>query len=82
MKGEGRHFPLGTTAEKEAAYHEIYWWLRSIPEELARTVVAELAEAHGIDTRASHADLFMSWDELRELAQDPLATIGAHTILP
>lgn len=79
MKGEGRHFPLGTTAEKEAAYHEIYWWLRSIPEELARTVVAELAEAYSIDTRASHADLFMSWDGLRELGQDPLATIGAHT---
>ena len=79
MKGEGRHFPLGTTAEKEAAYHEIYWWLRSIPEDLARTVVAELAEAYGIDTRASHAELFMSWDELRELAQDPLVTIGAHT---
>ena len=57
MKGEGRHFPLGTTAEKEAAYHEIYWWLRSIPEDLARTVVAELAEAYGIDTRASHAEL-------------------------
>ncbi len=79
MKGEGRHFPLGTTAEKEAAYHEIYWWLRSIPEDLARTVVAELAEAYGIDTRASHAALFMSWGELRELAQDPLVTIGAHT---
>ena len=27
----------------------------------------------------SHAGLVMSWDELRELAKDPLVTIGAHT---
>jgi len=79
MNQEGRHFALGTAAEKEAAFHEIYWWLRSIPEELARAVVAELAAAQGIETRARHAEMFMSWDELRELAKDPLVTIGAHT---
>jgi peptidoglycan/xylan/chitin deacetylase (PgdA/CDA1 family) len=79
MNGEGRHFPLGTVAEKEAAFHEIYWWLRSIPEDQARAVVAELAGAQGIEARARHAEMFMSWDELRALAQDPLVTIGAHT---
>jgi peptidoglycan/xylan/chitin deacetylase (PgdA/CDA1 family) len=41
--------------------------------------VAELAAAHGIDHRTTQADLIMSWDELRALAQDPLVTIGAHT---
>ena len=45
MDGEGRHFPLATIEKKEAAYREIYWWLRSIPEELARAAVAELAAA-------------------------------------
>jgi peptidoglycan/xylan/chitin deacetylase (PgdA/CDA1 family) len=79
MNGEGRHYPLTTTGEKDAAYHEIYWWLRSIPEQLARAAVAELAQAQDIDDRAAHADLFMRWDELRELARDPLVTIGAHT---
>jgi peptidoglycan/xylan/chitin deacetylase (PgdA/CDA1 family) len=79
MHGETRHFRLSTPAEKEAAYHEIYWWLRSLPETQARAVVAELAAAHGIDPAAEHADLVMTWDELRELARDPLVTIGAHT---
>ena len=79
MDGEGRYFPLGTVAEKEAAYREIYWWLRSIPEELARGAVAELAAAHHIDHRASQDGLIMSWDELRALSKDPLVTIGAHT---
>jgi len=79
MNGQGRHFRLATTAQKEAAHNEIYWWLRSIPEELARAAVAELATAHNINARAAHADLIMSWDELRGLAKDPLVTIGAHT---
>jgi peptidoglycan/xylan/chitin deacetylase (PgdA/CDA1 family) len=79
MDGEGRHFRLGTVPEKEAAYREIYWWLRSIPEDYARAAVAELAQAHHIDHRATQAGLIMSWDELRALANDPLVTIGAHT---
>lgn len=79
MNGEGRHFPLRTNHDKEVAYREIYWWLRSIPEDLARAAVAELAADHNIDARSTQTGLIMSWDELRELAKDPLVTIGAHT---
>jgi peptidoglycan/xylan/chitin deacetylase (PgdA/CDA1 family) len=79
MNGEGRHFPLATVAQKETAYREIYWWLRSIPEELARGAVAELADAHAVDHRATQSGLIMSWDELRVLTKDPLVTIGGHT---
>ena len=62
MNGQGRHFALGTAAAKEAAFHEIYWWLRSIPEDQTRAVVAELAAAQRIETRARHAGMFMGWD--------------------
>jgi peptidoglycan/xylan/chitin deacetylase (PgdA/CDA1 family) len=79
MRGETHHFRLVSADEKEVAHHEIYWWLRSLPEAQARAVVGELAASHGIDARKSHADLVMSWDELRDLAKDPLVTIGAHT---
>jgi peptidoglycan/xylan/chitin deacetylase (PgdA/CDA1 family) len=79
MNGRGRRFPLRTAAEKEAAYYEIYWWLRSIPEDLARAVVTELAAIQNYDPKSAQADMFMSWDELRELVEDPLVTIGAHT---
>jgi peptidoglycan/xylan/chitin deacetylase (PgdA/CDA1 family) len=79
MNGAGRHFRLSTAAEKDAAFHEIYWWLRSIPEAQARAAVAELAAANNIDPRAEQARLSMSWDELRELDKDPLVTIGGHT---
>lgn len=79
MRGETRHFRLANAAEKDAAHHDIYWWLRSLPEAHARAVVAELAAAHRINPQTAHKDLVMSWDELRELADDPLVTIGAHT---
>lgn len=79
MNGEGRHFPLGSVREKEIAYREIYWWLRAIPEDLARAAVAELARSQNIDPHATRADLVMTWEELRDLAKDPLVTIGAHT---
>ena len=68
MNGETRHFRLSTPAEKDAAYHEIYWWLRSLAEAQARAVVAELASAQHRPAR-EHAELVHVWDELRELAK-------------
>jgi peptidoglycan/xylan/chitin deacetylase (PgdA/CDA1 family) len=73
-------FELGTPAEKDHAFHIIYWWLRSLPERKARAIVAGLADKAGYDASGLCADLVMSRSELRELAQDPLVTIGAHTI--
>ena len=79
MDGRLRHFPTGTAAEKNAAYDAIYWWLRHLPEDRCRLVVTELAQSIGYDPSAMCGELVMGWDELRELAQDPLVTIGGHT---
>jgi len=79
MDGEMRHFTTQTAAEKGVAYDIIYWWLRRLPEDRARLVVAELAQSIGYDASRLCADLVMNWDELRDLVRDPLLTIGAHT---
>lgn len=79
MEGEPRHFLLQTTAEKDAAFDAIYWWLRSLPERQARSVVAELASVIGYDAGGLCSELVMTWDEIRALAADPLVTIAAHT---
>lgn len=78
--GQVLHLSAATPAEKDDAFHRVYWALRALPERDARRIVAELAAAAGIDTRAAAADLLMNWDELRALAADPLVTIGAHTV--
>lgn len=79
MKGETRRFETHSVAEKDQAFHVIYWWLRSLPEGEARALVARLAAEAGIDGARVCKDLVMSWDEIRDLARDPLVTIGAHT---
>jgi peptidoglycan/xylan/chitin deacetylase (PgdA/CDA1 family) len=79
MDGSVRSFACATVSEKYDAFHQIYWWLRSSPEFRARALVRELAGGLGIDWRDLCRRLVMSWDEIRELASDPLVTIGAHT---
>jgi peptidoglycan/xylan/chitin deacetylase (PgdA/CDA1 family) len=66
-------------AEKAAAFEQIYWRLRALPEADARAIVARLADESGIDVLGPCAELVMGWRELGEIARDPLVTIGAHT---
>ncbi len=79
IDGRSRHFETSTVPGKEQAFHEIYWHLRRMDEDAARTIVADLARAHGVDGPALGRDLLMTWDELRQMAKDPLVTFGAHT---
>ena len=79
MEGAFRRFACRTTQQKEAAFDAIYWWLRGIREDDARQVVADLCQLHAVDTATLCSDLIMTWNEVRDLASDPLVTIGAHT---
>ena len=77
--GAPRAYALATADEKSAAFDDIYWWLRRMPEADARAVVRDLAAKAGFDPAALCRELVMSWDEIRTLARDPLVTIAAHT---
>ena len=77
--GVTRIYLLGTDREKADAFDDIYWWLRRMPEARARAITRELASQAGFDPLALCRELVMSWDEIRALAEDPLATIAAHT---
>ncbi|MEZ5856224.1 MAG: polysaccharide deacetylase family protein [Hyphomicrobiaceae bacterium] len=79
IDGRIRHFELDSVEQKDRAYERLYWWLRSIPEVEARQTVAELAEMHGVANPDLCHQLIMDWDEIRDLATDPLVTFGAHT---
>lgn len=68
-----------TLAEKERAYHKLYWAFRNLPERQARAVIADLAQTHAVDGAAIARNIVMTWEEVRALASDPLVTIGAHT---
>ena len=79
--GQCRSFDCGTVEEKRALYDELYWWLRSRPTEAElRAIVRNLAACYNVDIAAFCRDLCMGWEELAQLAADPLVTIGAHTV--
>jgi peptidoglycan/xylan/chitin deacetylase (PgdA/CDA1 family) len=48
-------------------------------DEIVRTV-RDLAACHCVDVAAICRDLCMTWEELAQMAADPLVTIGAHTV--
>jgi peptidoglycan/xylan/chitin deacetylase (PgdA/CDA1 family) len=81
VDGREKLFECRSVREKRQLYNEIYWWLRSRKtEQELRAVVRELAARHRVDVANFCADLCMGWDEIAELAADPLVTIGAHTV--
>lgn len=72
-------FSLRTTAEKNTAFDEIYWWLRAKSEDDTRALVRQMAQDVGYDANARARELLLTWSELRNFSADPLVTIGAHT---
>ena len=79
IDGEVRTYACATPAQKDRTFQDVYWWLRGIDETEARRYVRELSAKTGVDIAGMCRDLVMTWDEIREIAADPLVTIGAHT---
>ncbi len=81
MDGVAMRIDVHAPAAKLIAFERLRHWLRSLPcdQDIGREIAA-LCAPHGIDASAVSRDLCMSWDELKPFADDPLVTIGAHTI--
>src|SRR3989440_9168180 len=70
-----------TPATKQAAFDRLHLLMRSLPSEQdVHREIADLCARYGVDESAVCGDLCMSWDELKLFADDPLVTIGAHTV--
>jgi peptidoglycan/xylan/chitin deacetylase (PgdA/CDA1 family) len=69
-----------TDGQKQAAYEALYWPVRLMPEDQQRAWIRQFCMDHGIDLDAQCRSEAMTWDDLREVAADPLCTIGAHTV--
>jgi peptidoglycan/xylan/chitin deacetylase (PgdA/CDA1 family) len=80
MGGSATQFDTATVAGKQAAFERLHDWLRALPEFELKREIDTLSARHGVDQAAICADLCLSWDELQQIAADPLVTIGAHSI--
>jgi peptidoglycan/xylan/chitin deacetylase (PgdA/CDA1 family) len=76
-----RGFQCATVADKHHVFDQLYQWVRSFrTEDELRRVVRDLSVRYQVDIAAFCEELCMSWEELGQIAADPLVTIGAHTV--
>jgi peptidoglycan/xylan/chitin deacetylase (PgdA/CDA1 family) len=81
ISGNVTRFDTSHPSAKQAAFDRLHDWLRSLPgEHDVQREVAALCARHGVNEAAITRELCMSWDELKQFSDDPLVTIGAHTI--
>lgn len=81
IEGKERFFECRSVGEKRELYDAIYGYLRSLKtEEELRRVVRDLCACYKVDIASFCRDLCMDWEEISQLAADPLCTIGAHTV--
>jgi peptidoglycan/xylan/chitin deacetylase (PgdA/CDA1 family) len=77
---EDIHLPTGTVAQKQAAYRLVERrWREASPEDQRDGLASLAAMAHNAPQELTRS-LCANWDEITELARDPLVTIGAHTM--
>lgn len=78
---EGPYYgDAATLAQKNATFAHVYERYRKMPEPQREASIRTLAQRYGFDLEAQCRDLIMDWSELKLFADEPLCTIGAHTV--
>ncbi len=72
--------PCRTSQEKLDAFVSLRQSIMALPRDGLGDRVNAIFERVNFDWRQMCAEEALSWDDLRELARDPLVTIGAHTV--
>jgi peptidoglycan/xylan/chitin deacetylase (PgdA/CDA1 family) len=81
VNGEQRYFDCAKIGEKRELYDALYGYLRSMKSDAeVRRTVRDLCACYKVDMAALCRDLCMDWEEIGRMAEDPLCTIGAHTV--
>ena len=81
IDGKQQFFECRNVREKRELYDAIYGYLRSLKtEDELRTVVRDLCATYSVEIASFCRELCMDWQEIIDLAADPLVTIGAHTV--
>jgi peptidoglycan/xylan/chitin deacetylase (PgdA/CDA1 family) len=78
--GEIDYLDTSTLAAKKSAFDRIYWQMRKLPEAQRLQHLKTFCDNYGYDLEQQCRTLIMNWQELRTFAEDPLCTIGAHTV--
>lgn len=78
IDGTLRRISCERPAAKSRAFDVVERWLRRLPEHEIRATVDDLCRRYGVEVDGICGELAMGWSEIREIAGDPLVTVGAH----
>jgi len=73
-------FAARTRSQKQKAYEIIYWQMRDMKENERIIKTKEFALKYDVDMSKHCQELIMNWQELEIFVNEPLCTIGAHTV--
>ena len=78
----GNHYQFETRedGQKRVAWNRLSPVLQNMPEYEQRDWINQTCDRYGIDLKAMCRAAAMTWDEIREMNKEPLATMGAHTL--
>lgn len=81
LRGREKRFDCAKPAQKLASFHTLQHWLTTIADEdEQRATIQNMAKDCDFDLKALNSELAMTWNEVRRLTDDPLVTVGAHTV--
>lgn len=80
INGRALHIACDHAKAKSSAWKQLYWPVRLMEQHEQRRWITEFTTRHGVDLGKLCRDAAMTWNELRQIAADPLCSIGAHTI--
>jgi peptidoglycan/xylan/chitin deacetylase (PgdA/CDA1 family) len=80
ISGFTHSYKTQSIAEKYRAWDILSLAFQDAPEYQQREIIRNICDRYAIDLNAMCLDAAMNWDEIREMANDPLCSIGAHTM--
>ena len=78
--GKKLGFAARTSKQKRMTWNNLAPRIQNLPEYEQRDWIRKAAARYGVDLHKQCRDVIMTWDELRQMAKHPLASIGAHTM--
>jgi peptidoglycan/xylan/chitin deacetylase (PgdA/CDA1 family) len=80
MDRKEQRFDIGDAAEKYQLYEFLEGWMRSLAPADLSTAIKDLCTRYSIDLAALSREASMGWEDLAQLAADPLVTFGSATV--
>ncbi len=80
IANQSHDIPCHSEAEKWLAWKILYAAFEKCDQFEQRAEIRKLASNYNVDVENYCRSVAMSWEELNDMAQDPLCELGAHTV--